>query len=278
MRTLKLASFGSSFASGPTIPPVVCPPAGRSGSNYAHLLAARLGATLTDTSVWSATLLNLFRDPQDIAGAHFPPQIDNMPADADVVLVLGGGNDINYIGGLFDDSVAAYALGRLALAAMRLFGASPFSDLVAAAADLPSEEELGERYGAVLDAVHAKAPVAQVVVVEYLTMLGHDVRPGVDVPFSAERVEHHRGVAAKLYRATVAATDQRSEWCLRVPVTEMSEQHGIGSKQPWVLGLRMSNLNASYHPTAEGMKAIADILYETLQEGKSATTSTASLQ
>jgi len=36
-------ALGSSFASGPGIEPIIDPRCGRSGSNYAHLVAGRLG-------------------------------------------------------------------------------------------------------------------------------------------------------------------------------------------------------------------------------------------
>jgi hypothetical protein len=41
-------ALGSSFASGPGIDPILDARCGRSGSNYAHLVAARLGYELVD--------------------------------------------------------------------------------------------------------------------------------------------------------------------------------------------------------------------------------------
>lgn len=50
-----VAALGSSFAAGPGVAPIVDRRANRSGRNYAHLVAERLGARLTDLTVSGAT-------------------------------------------------------------------------------------------------------------------------------------------------------------------------------------------------------------------------------
>ncbi|RYP89330.1 hypothetical protein DL769_000085 [Monosporascus sp. CRB-8-3] len=252
---LHIVQIGSSFAAGPGIPPVANSKAMRSGANFACLLSRRINAELTDLSVSGATLLNLTSEPQD----DFPPQIDSMPKDADVVLVLGGGNDIGYIGGMFQDTLSSSWLG---MAAAWLLGKSapPGDDL--------DTDALAARYGIVLDAIHSKVPKAKVIVVEYLTMLGPDVRPGVDVAFTPDRVEHHRAVKAKLLEATVKATEERAPWCERVSVDKPSRGHGIGSKDPWVNGFswKLFHAGSAYHPNANGMKAVSEIVYNKFVE------------
>ncbi|KAI1082889.1 SGNH hydrolase [Whalleya microplaca] len=253
---LHIASLGSSFAAGPSIPPVADEAAGRSGANFACLVAKRVGARLTDVTVSGATLLNLTTDPQDCGGRVFPPQIQSLPADADVVLVLGGGNDIGYIGGMFEDTLSAYWLGGI-VSLLRGSGAPTAQDQLGV-------DGLASRYGTVLDAIHAKAPKAKVLVVEYFTMLGPDVRPGVNVPFNADRVEHHKKVAVVLNEATSKAVEERSDWCKLVSVAEPSTAHAIGSAEPWVSGFswKLFYAGGAYHPRAEGMKAVADIVYK----------------
>jgi hypothetical protein len=89
-----IAAVGSSFAAGPGIEPIVEVAAMRSGKNYAHLLAGRLGARLVDLAVSGATTANIVDTPQQMAGGQaFPPQIDGVPADADIVTIMAGGND-----------------------------------------------------------------------------------------------------------------------------------------------------------------------------------------
>lgn len=259
-----IVNLGSSFAAGPGIPPHVDPAAKRSGANYAHILTSRLpGARLTDLSVSGATLLNVLETPQSLFGRTFPVQLDSLPKDADVVLILGGGNDLGYIGDLVLDSLRAYFVLRLMISVYFWFmGGGP------GVAKLDNDAELTERYGTVLDAIHAKAPKARVFVIEYLTLLGSDTNPGVDLPLSAESLARHQEVAEQLRMATARAVHGREAWCTRVAVAEPSWGHGIGSKVPWVVGFGIGCLwrkEAWYHPNAEGMKAVAEMVYKRLE-------------
>lgn len=295
---LHIAQLGSSFAAGPGIAPVANKRALRSGANFASLVARRVGggARLTDLAVSGATLPQLLLERQPVPlsvlgsvfGRRFPPQIDGLPGDADVVLVLGGGNDLGYVGGMFEDTLAAlpWPLGPLVRALVRLLG---YGAPVAAAAEL-GVDGLAIRYGRVLDAVHARVPQARVLVVEYVSLLGPDVRPAgggdsgsgsssnhggdakavANVAFGADRVEHHRGVAAKLLEATARAADaeERASWCARVAVDAPSRAHGVGSADPWVngFGWRLFYAGAAFHPNAKGMRAVSELVYQKLVE------------
>ncbi|KAI1168830.1 SGNH hydrolase-type esterase domain-containing protein [Nemania serpens] len=256
---LRIASLGSSFAAGPSIPPVENDSAGRSGANYAHLVAERVGGTLTDLSVCGATLLHLLDTPQDAGGKRFAPQVDDLPADTELVLVLGGGNDIGYIGGLFSDTLNRSFVGA---ALMYLRGPDPDSE---AKAQLQLDVDgLAQRYATVLDAIRRKAPGAYVLVVEYQAVVGPDTRPGEDVVFGADRVAHHREVAARLQEATRRAVLGREEWCSIVGIAEASEAHAIGAEHPWIFGFnwKLFYRGCAYHPRPEGMAAIADLIYD----------------
>lgn len=268
-----IVNLGSSFAAGPGIAPQADSAARRSSANYAHILARQLGGggtttnpKLTDLTVSGATLLNILREPQKLLGHTFPPQIDHVPGDADVVLVLGGGNDLGYIGGLIMDSLGAYWVFRVLLQAYNYWFASgdPHN---AAASKVDEDNALTARYGEVLDAIHARAPEAHVVVVEYLTLIGPDAKPGVDVPLNAASLARHQGVAERLRMVTARALGGREAWCTRVAVAEASWEHGIGSAAPWVIGFGFACLwrrEAWYHPNAEGMKAVADMVHRKL--------------
>ncbi|KAI0409564.1 SGNH hydrolase-type esterase domain-containing protein [Xylaria palmicola] len=259
--SLRIASLGSSFAAGPTIAPVEDASAGRSGANYAHLVARRVDGVLADLSVCGATLLHLLDTPQHAGGKQFPPQVDSLPADSDVVLVLGGGNDIGYIGGLFEDTLSRSWPGS---ALMYFRGPDPDCD---AKARLNLDVDgLAQRYATVLDAIHRKAPGALVLVVEYQAVLGPDTRPYEDVVFGADRIAHHREVAARLLEATHKAVRGREEWCSVVSVAEASETHAVGAGDPWISGFtwKLFYRGGAYHPRPEGMAAIADLIYAKL--------------
>lgn len=260
---VKMVNLGSSFAAGPGIKPQINTAAARSGANYAHLLADRLNADLVDLSVSGATLLNIINTPQVANGNTFPPQIEGVPRDADIILVLGGGNDMAYIGGLFLEHT--WLMGAVGLIG-RIKGSPALAQPEAA-----DEDEVIKRFGETLDALHAKAPNARVIVVEYLTLLGDDVKAGVNVPFDVERLEYHRAKATQLQRATRAVVDKRPDWCELVKTSDMSKSHGIGSTEPWVYSntaFEMVTGRTWYHPNAEGHRAVAQALYERIN-GKS---------
>ncbi|KAK7974500.1 hypothetical protein PG989_016348 [Apiospora arundinis] len=255
-----IASLGSSYAAGPGIPPQRNQAAGRSGNNYAALLQRRLSGAkinnnqkvaLTDLSVSGATLLNLISEPQDTGLKVFAPQVDGVPDSADLVLVLGGGNDIDYIGGLMRDAMELPA---------DIFGAMT--------SPLNSADALARRYGRVLDAVHHAAPKAVVLVVEYLTLLGSDFVPGVHAPFGEARARYHRQRAEMLNNGTRAARAGREGWCHLVQVSDHTGNHGIGAAEPWVTDyLGVSDVtHVPYHPNAAGMKGVEEIIYRKLIE------------
>jgi lysophospholipase L1-like esterase len=239
---LRIASLGSSFAAGPDIPPQIDPlTAGRSGQNYPHLLAQHLNADLTDLTVSGATLLNITVDSQSTPFAQtFPPQISGLPEDTNIVTVTAGGNDIGYIGGMISD-----ACGE----ALQTTPLPP--------------NQLAERFGGVLDAIHKRAPHARVYLVEYLAVLGPDTKADRDIPLNQERIEYHRKFASELQHAYAVAEEGRSDWCERVPVHELSQGHALGSNEPWVGGFGIGPL---LHPNLSGMKAVAGMLVERVQK------------
>ena len=273
---LRIASLGSSYAAGPGIPPQLEPRAAmRSGQNYAHILADRLGADLTDLSVSGATLLNIIQDPQTapLSRQLFQPQICGLPQDADIVTLTGGGNDLGYIGGMMFDAWSATTPGMVSnsvINGVRAISSAIFSSQPPAPPEPISTEALAARFGRVLDGIHKKAPQARVFLVEYLAVLGPQTKPGQDIPFSQERIDHHMGIAASLQRAYEMAAESRSDWCERVPVHELSLGHALGSAEPWVSGFAVSSAMrqapSQLHPNLAGMKGVAEILLPRVQE------------
>src|SRR5438067_9178958 len=75
-----VVALGSSFAAGPGIRPIADRAAGRSERNYAHLLAERLGAGLTDLTVSGATTATILEQSQRTLRHRFPPQLSGVPA------------------------------------------------------------------------------------------------------------------------------------------------------------------------------------------------------
>lgn len=256
--SLHIAALGSSFAAGPGILPISNTAAGRSSKNYASILASLLNARLTDLTVSGATLQNVLNEPQQSPlgpGSAFEPQLNALPSDVDIITLTGGGNDMGYISAMMSDEVDAAPWAAM------------LKDQLPERAEPMSVEEVCERFVAVIERIRKVAPRARVLLVEYSTLLGEDVRVGRDVAFSEDKVATHRKVAETLGKAYRLAAERTR--CEVVPIGELSWEHGLGAKEPWVEGLSMEVLTKGktpFHPNAEGMKAVADILYERLKD------------
>jgi lysophospholipase L1-like esterase len=257
-----IAAVGSSFAAGPGIEPVVEATAMRSGKNYAHLLAGRLGARLVDLTVSGATTANIVDTPQQMAGGPaFPPQIDGVPADADIVTITAGGNDLQFAGSLL------YA------ASMRLEPQAPMATMLKpmfpGGIPLPADhtvEQATEGLVRVVEKARAKAPAARILLVDYLTVLDEDSGPAT--PFSDEELSQLlllQAATARVFKD--AARRARPELIL---ASSLSSGHALGSPKPWVQPFypfteqagasfqqAMMHTGASFHPNEAGMAAIA---------------------
>ncbi len=160
-----VAALGSSFAAGPGIEPIADARAMRSARNYAHLVAARFGAELTDLTVSGATTATILDTPQRLLWHRFPPQVPQVPADADLVTVTAGGNDVGYLA----------TMVRLGFAGLlrRRFVTRPLAPLLArGGVTRPSREALDAAVAglvAVVAAARERAPQARVLLVDYLT-------------------------------------------------------------------------------------------------------------
>lgn len=253
---LHLISLGSSFAAGPGIPPIVDTQANRSGRNYPSLLVGLIGADKhTDLTVSGATLLNILSDPQ----GDIPPQLASLPKcgpdDNVVVTITAGGNDIGYVGRIMLDCCNAswleWPVGMLMSRRM----AHGWGDL--------SEDGLVDRFTAVIRAIRAKIPQAEIILVGYLTLLGDHAEAWWDAPLSDRQMERSRTKADLLARAYARAASQ--EQCRFVDIATDSRDHGVGSPEPWVSGhvsvwsmLRRGEVG--WHPNLKGMEAVARLV------------------
>ncbi|KAF2768381.1 SGNH hydrolase [Teratosphaeria nubilosa] len=257
MGRLRIVALGSSFAAGPSIEPQVDLSARRSGRNYAHQLAESLNAELTDLTVSGATLLNVLCEPQEVTWsprAIFQPQLDSLPSNADIVTLTGGGNDLGYSGGMVFDSLMA-SVPALVRWMFKMWIPHPGIDLTL--------DHLASRFVEVLDAVHQRAPQAKIYLVQYPCVFGPSSRPSSKLPLSWEAIEYYRRRGVILDRAYETAAKVRSEFVEVLPVAEWSEDHALGSEQPWISGFSLGllwNRQIPYHPNLIAHTAIAERL------------------
>lgn len=256
----RIVALGSSFAAGPGVLPVEDRAAARSARNYPHLVAAGLGAQLVDATVSGATTATILDRPQHAGLRRFAPQIEAVGADADLVTVTAGGNDLGYLGGIISVALLQQ-LWRRRLTRPAARGLRMRRPLTAVTAE--QREGTAAGLTRIVEAARLRAPGARVVLVDYLPIFTDGFVPGVSGPFRSREVAHFRGVAAALSRATETAAD-RSGADL-VPASAFGQDHGIGSPDPWVNGLQpLARFGSSFHPNASGMAAVADAVLQRL--------------
>ena len=221
--------------------------AGRSARNYPHLVAEQLGLDLVDVTYSGATTAHVLTDPQNGA----PPQVDALDGSEDLVTVTIGGNDVGYV-----PLLMAAGLPRI-VRSLPLLGGVVREMLDPTARDR-ALVEVAESLKEVGRALRQRSPRAQVLFVDYLTLLppaGTAAPPLSDVD-----VALGRRVADTLERLTgEAAADTGCGW---VRAAEASREHHAWSLLPWTtkFGLPLPGRPAPLHPNAEGMRAVADLV------------------
>ncbi|WP_028660133.1 SGNH/GDSL hydrolase family protein [Nocardioides insulae] len=251
-----LAALGSSFAAGPGIEPVADLGAMRSGRNYAHLLADRLGADLVDLSVSGATTATILDEPQQtMHGAEFPPQIQGVPENADAVTVTAGGNDLHFIGSML---FSAW-MNRGERNPMVDFLAATFQDGI----PIPTEsavQAVADGLTRIVAETRRRAPGARVILVDYLTLVGDDTGPGAGTMFTEEQLKTFREIQAGLQRGYEIAAQRSGADLLRA--SELSTEHALGAVDPWVFDYQatLEESPRSFHPNERGMAAVTDAL------------------
>lgn len=263
---MRVIALGSSFAAGPGIAPQVDKDAGRSGNNYPSVFARKLGLSadkLLDFTVSGATLNNVLSEPQMTGNKTFAPQLSLLDGvtkeEATVVTITGGGNDMFYIGSMFDRTLRRTWWGRI----LRWF----MSAEQKAGMDNPSratQEQVTQRFRQILDQVHHQLPDAIIYLVEYFAIVGPDTRPGQQTVMTKSELDDYRDTAVSLQSIYRDAAQDRS-YCHIVPLADEScSDHALGSRQPWVTGCSLVDFyrGGAFHPNAAGMLAAADRLYD----------------
>lgn len=246
-------ALGDSYTAGPLIPIQTGLPPGcqRSDSNYPSLVAKTLGVEkLTDVSCSGATTDD-FSIPQTVPLGVNPPQFDALAADADLVSVGIGGNDIGFAG-ILQQCLARSPQQPLGAACRDFYTAGGTDQLAARiAATAP-------KIAAALAGVKQGAPHARRLLVGYPALLP-DKGPGCFpvIPFSPGDVAYLRATEKRLNamlaaQAMLAGADYIDTY---TPTIGHDVCQPPGTK--WIEGLVPTAPAAPFHPNALGMIADA---------------------
>jgi lysophospholipase L1-like esterase len=254
-------AMGSSFGAGPGLTPRAPGSprrAGRSASNYAHLVARALGLDLRDVTYSGATTDDVLRT----SARGQLAQLEAVTPATRLVTLTAGGNDVGYLPRLTLASLP-WPLRTLPKARAQIAG---FGD---PAATDDRFAGVSCNLQAIAAGVRDRAPAARVLFVDYLTILPPEgeARGG---PPPAEIAQWGRAIAARLAATTQAAA--LAAGCECVAVSAASASHHAWSQTPWTRRFHLSlRGGAPYHPDAAGMAAVAQLVIAALAGDQPAT-------
>ncbi|MCW2787518.1 MAG: secreted hydrolase [Marmoricola sp.] len=199
---LRYVNLGDSYSAGSGVTPInpaMPPECWQSTNNFAHVVARKVAATLTDVSCGGAQTSHFTK-------AQYPglaPQLDAVKPDTQLVTMTIGGND----GGLFIGAVASCAAAGFAA----LGRGTPCADKYGAKYDTLIDTQTYPNVKHALELVIAKAPGARVAILGYPWIMPATkgcytkmpVAPG-DVPYLRSLQAHLNAVIARAAAETGA--------------------------------------------------------------------------
>ncbi len=237
--------MGSSFAAGTGIngiKPGTPQRCGRSASNYATLVAGKLGLALDDQTCGGATTAHILGP-----WAELPAQIEAVNIETRLVTITIGGNDVGYVMNLFAASCLPsegfnYQGVKRPCPTMRPPKAEDYAKLEA-------------NLRAVAREVSRRAPKARLVFVQYVKLIPDT--PCAAAQLLPEGALATRDIGEQLARVTVRAALAEGADVLAADL--FSRGHTLCDADKWSVGPKPGGIEAPapWHPTAAGHAAIA---------------------
>lgn len=244
-------ALGSSYAAGTGLPVVAADsPAscGQGTENYPRQVARALKLKLVDRSCGGATTVHI------LEGGQFglPAQIAAVGADAGLVTVTIGGNDVRFTADLGRFSCLAQAgQGASCGAAPAGFDeAQAFATLEANLRSMTAE-------------LRRRAPRARLVLVDYVSVLpAAGTCPGLG--FGAAEADQLRARAVRL--AALTARVARDAGADLIEASKLTAGHNVCTAEPWAWGYtRGAPGTVGFHPRPEAIAAVAQAITERLR-------------
>jgi lysophospholipase L1-like esterase len=249
----RYVALGDSYTAGPLIPQQTGRPAGcaRSNHNYPSLVAAAVAAaSFTDVSCQGAATVNMTQ-PESVPLGTNPPQLNALTTGTSLVTLQISGNDINFLDIVINCTTLSFTdpFGAPCKAHYTAGGTDQLKQAIAATAP---------KVGAVLHAIHRRAPHARVLLVGYPVILpnsGDGCWPAVPIAYGD--VPYLRGVEAELNQ--MLASEAAGHRATFVNTYTGSIGHDVCEPPgtEWVEGLIPVAPAAPFHPNAAGEKAMA---------------------
>jgi lysophospholipase L1-like esterase len=247
-----MVALGDSYTAGALLPtnlrarPLGCL---RSAKGYPVLVAAALGASLTDVACASAGVTDMTATQRTSIGTN-PPQLNALAPDDSLVVLTLTGDDIGFMNVLDECMELSFTdpWGSPCRAHYTGGGTDELAALVSAE---------GPRMAAVLADIAARAPQARIVVVGYPDMFPLSGGCWPAVPITDGDVAYLRGIELQL-NAMLAADARAADATF---VNTYTPTIGHDFCQPERIrdmeGLLPGSLALPFHPNARGQAAIA---------------------
>ena len=244
----RYTALGDSYAAGPLIPnpltPLGCL---KSSNNYGRIAQRTLAFAEYGDATCSGARTDHMTAPQNVSPGPNPPQFNSLSADTRLVTLSIGGNDIGF-SDLALDCVSALPFG------------SPCRDRYTRGGDQISARiaATAPKVAAVLQGIHARSPLAKVLVLNYSAIFPHSGNgcwPRMPVTPADVRWLREKQVQLNAMLATQAAANAAT--IVDVYGASAGRDACAGSGTRWVEPYIPGNAAAPLHPNLRGMQAMA---------------------
>jgi GDSL-like Lipase/Acylhydrolase family len=244
---LRYVALGDSYsaASGVLPPDPSSPLCARSTANYPHLIAARIGAQLTDVTCGAA-------ETKDFFESQYPgvdPQLDAVTKRTQLITMTIGGND---------NSVFIGAIAKCGVAGLSTVGqGSPCRDMYGGSFRHDIRQKT---YPALVKALHGarlRAPQARIAILGYPWILPRKNGCFDKMPVAKGDVPYLRGVEATLNNAVRRAAAKTG--ATYVNLSRVSEGHDAcrATGVRWIEPVLQGTNPVVVHPNALGERHLA---------------------
>lgn len=253
-------AMGDSYTAAPTFPIAddrAIDDCLRSDMNYPTIVADHLGIDVTDVSCSGASTVNIFNE-QTFTSKTEPPQIDALPADADLITLGIGANDFTFFSDMIFDCIA--------IADTDVEG-SPCRD---SNTDAEGRDRLRRNaakirtnVGRVVRAIAERAPDARIVLIGYPQIIPDEGTCRARLPLAIGDYDYTLDLNLRLAQAVRdGGLAAGAEY---VDLFAASQGHDICSEEPWIAGVRgTDNQAAGLHPYPAEQEAVAGLVIKRL--------------